>query len=203
MKPSSAQVVEIVEAIYREDESERGWVEGILTAARPALDHGLGLVAYPFEVVGREVRVPWAKVLGTPAGVGPSLMKSVMATSRDSPRVSRVYRSTPTCATASELGLEQMLGFRLLEAKGIVDAPGITGLDTAGRGVFFGAFLPRVTGLDPAFRARLERVAAHLGVGQRYRRFAKVAGRAPEAVFSPGAKLLHAEGDARVPAARA
>jgi DNA-binding CsgD family transcriptional regulator len=202
MRSSSTHVVSIVEAIYREDETEQGWIEGILAAARPALDHGLGLTGYPFEVVGREIRVPWAKVLGTPSSVGPSFVKSVMATSRDTPKVSRVYR-TPTCATASELGLAEMPGFQLFRAKGILDASGITGFDTTGHGVFFGAFLPRIAGLDPVFRARFERVAAHLGVGQRYRRFAKVAGRAPEAVFTPSAKLLHAEGDATVPEARA
>src|ERR1700721_240606 len=102
MKSSSAHVVAIIEAIYREDRSERRWIEGILAAARPALDHGLGLTAYPFEVVEREVRVPWARVLGTPPGVGPSMIKRVMATSSESPRVSQVYRSTPVCATASE-----------------------------------------------------------------------------------------------------
>ena len=203
MKPSSTHIVEIIEAIYRHEESERAWLEGILVAARPALDHGLGLTSYPFEVVGQEVRVPWVKVVGTPVRVGPSLMKSVMATSRDSPQVSRVYRPTPTCATASELGLLETPGFRLFRAKGILDASGITGFDTAGRGVFFGAFLPRVTRLAPAFRERFERVGAHLGVGLRYRRFAKVAGHAPEAVFSPSAKLLHAEGDATMPNARA
>jgi DNA-binding CsgD family transcriptional regulator len=202
MKSSSAHVVSIIEAIYREDASERGWIEGILAAAKPALDHGLGLTAYPFEVVGHEIRVSWATVLGTPPGVGPSLIKSLMATSRESPQVSRVYRS-PTCATASELGLAEMPGFGLLRAKGILDASGITGFDTTGRGVFFGGFLPRPTGLDRAFRARFERVAAHLGVGQRYRRFARVAGRTPDAVFNPSGKLVHAEGDATLPKARA
>jgi DNA-binding CsgD family transcriptional regulator len=102
-----------------------------------------------------------------------------------------------------QIGLSELPGFRLLKGKGILDASGITGFDTAGRGAFFGGFLARVTGLDPAFRARFERVAAHLGVGQRYRRFAKVAAHAPEAIFSPSARLLHAEGDATVPGARA
>jgi DNA-binding CsgD family transcriptional regulator len=202
MKASSAHVVSIIEAIYREEKSERGWIAGILAAARPALDSGLGLTAYPFEVVGHEVRASWTAVLGTPSNVSPSLIKTVMATSRDNPRVSRVYRS-PTCATASELGLASMPGFRFFRDRGILDASGITGFDTTGRGVFLGAFLHDVTGLTPAFRARFERMAAHLGVGLRYRRFAKVAGRAPDAIFSPSAKLLHAEGDATLPKARA
>jgi DNA-binding CsgD family transcriptional regulator len=203
MKPSGTRVVDIIEAIYRDEDSERAWLDGILGAARPALDQGLGLTGYPFEVVGQEVRVPWAKVLGTPVHVGPSLMKSVMEKSRESPQVSRIYGRTPTCATASELGLLETSGFRLFRAKGILDASGITGFDTAGRGIFFGAFLPHVTGLEPAFRERFERVGAHLGVGLRYRRLARAAGRAPEAVFSPSAKLLHAEGDATAPKARA
>ena len=202
MRSSNAHLVSIIEAIYREEMSDQGWIEGILAAARPALDHGLGVTAYPFEVVGREVRVPWAKVLGT-RGVSAALVKSILATARDQPRVSEVYRSTPTCATASELGFSEMPEFRRFNAKGVLDSSGITGFDTAGRGVFLGGFLPRATRLDLAFRTRFERIAAHLGVGQRYRRFARTARHAPEAVFTPNAKLLHAEGAATLPKARA
>jgi DNA-binding CsgD family transcriptional regulator len=64
-----------------------------------------------------------------------------------------------------------------------------------------GPLLPRVTRIDPIFRARFGRIAAHLGVGQRYRRLQKTSPRA--SVFSPSAKLLHAEGDAAKPEARA
>jgi DNA-binding CsgD family transcriptional regulator len=129
-------------------------------------------------------------------------MKSLLATTGKDPTVSPVYRPVPTCATASELGLDDRPGFELLKNKGIHDSSGVTGFDTTGHGVFLGGFLPRPSRLDPAFRARFERIGAHLGVGLRYRRLAKRAGRTPEAVLTPGAKLLHAEGDATTARAR-
>ena len=38
MKPSNTQVLDIVEAIYRAERSDRAWIEGILAAAAPMLD---------------------------------------------------------------------------------------------------------------------------------------------------------------------
>jgi DNA-binding CsgD family transcriptional regulator len=201
MTPSRTNALEIVEAIYHEEKSERAWLDGILAAARPALDHGLGVCTYPFELTGREIRTPWARVLGATRGVGPVLIKTLMATTREDAQVSQAYRS-PVCATASELGLADRKGFDLFKKKGIFDSSGVTGFDTTGRGVFVGGFLPHVTQLDPAFRARFERVAAHLGVGLRYRHLAKSARLRRDAVFSPSAKLLHAEGEATLPRAR-
>jgi DNA-binding CsgD family transcriptional regulator len=113
-----------------------------------------------------------------------------------------VYRPRPTCATASELGLADRPGFDVLKRKGILDSSGVTGFDTRGHGVFLGGFLSRASQLDPVFRARFERVGAHLGVGLRYRRAAKGLHCAPEAVLTPAAELLHAEGEARTARAR-
>jgi hypothetical protein len=202
MKPSRANVLEIVEAIYREEKSERAWLDAILVAARPALDHGLGVCAYPFELTGREIRTPWAKVRGATRDVGPAMILTLMATTRRDAQVSESVRAAPPCATASELGLADRAGFDILKKNGIRDLSGVTGFDTTGHAVFLGGFLPRQTQLDPAFRARFDRVAAHLGVGLRYRHLAKSARRRRDAVFSPSAKLLHAEGDATLPRAR-
>jgi DNA-binding CsgD family transcriptional regulator len=195
-----SRALEIVEAIYREEKSERAWIDGILEAARPALDRGCGLVGFPFEANASGVFVSWVRVLGTSAGVSPALVKAVMATARDDVQVSQAYRAT-ICATGSEHGLTLKPGFELLRRKGVHDALAINGFDTAGHGVYFGPLLARETALDSAFRARFSRVAAHLGVGLRYRRLAKATARA-EAVFDPGAKLLHAEGAATTRTAR-
>jgi hypothetical protein len=72
MKPSSTHVVDVIEAIYREEKSERAWLDGILVAAGPALDRGLGVVGYPFQVVGVELCAPWARVQGAPRDIGRS-----------------------------------------------------------------------------------------------------------------------------------
>ncbi len=200
MKPSNTQVLDIVEAIYRAERSDRAWIEGILAAAAPMLDRGLGLAGFPFEARESGLDVPWVKPLGTPAKLRPKVLLAVLAQAREDARVAHVYRRG-VCETASEAGLNDYPGWEPLAKSGVLDFLGINGVDTRGHGVLLGAFLPRVTRLDPQFRERLTRVAAHLGGGQRYRSIVK--GAAPEAVFSAGSKLLHAEGGATDTRARA
>ena len=200
MKASSAGALEIVEAIYRPDDSERAWIDGILAAARPALDRGHGIIGLPFEVGASGLIAPWASVVGAPS-VTPKIITSMMAAARHDATVQRAFRAT-ACATSSECGFVDHPAWKALIRRGIYDQIALCGFDTTGHGVMIGPLLGRVTTLDPRFRARFARVAAHLGIGQRYRRLEKRAG-APAAVFSPGAKLLHAEGDATLRGARA
>ncbi len=186
-------VLDVIEAIYRPEKTDSAWVEGILAAAKPVLDQGLGVLAFPFEATPTAIRISNVKVLGAPAGVGPKLVKAVMATARDDAEVSHAYR-THACGTGSESGLTKKFGFEMLREQGVHDCLAINGSDTTGHGVFLGSFQRSETKVDPKVRARFSRVAAHLGVGQRYHRLVK-AGRA-DAVFDAGAKLLHADGDA-------
>ncbi len=200
MKKRDRGVLEIIEAIYREEKSERAWIDGILEAAKPVIDEGLGVVGFPFELGPNGFNVPFSRVVAAGKGLGPGLMRAVTATIRDDDRVQKSYRAV-LCATGSEENHLDRKGFTLMRPLGVEDSIGIVGVSTAGGGVCLVSLLPQITKLRPAVRARLSRVAAHLGVGQRYRQLLKKNNR--EAIFSANAKLLHAEGDATTREARA
>jgi DNA-binding CsgD family transcriptional regulator len=200
MKSRNAGVLEIIEAIYREEKNERAWIDGILDAAKPVVDEGLGVVGFPFEAGPNGFDVPFQRVTGAGKGLGPDLMRAVTATIKDDDRVQKSYRAV-LCATGSEENHLDREGFKLMRPLGIQDSIGMVGVATNGSGVCLVALLPKITKLKPAVRARLSRVAAHLGVGQRYRRLLKK--NESEAIFDANAKLVHAEGDATTREARA
>ncbi|MEO7108835.1 MAG: LuxR C-terminal-related transcriptional regulator [Polyangiaceae bacterium] len=197
---SGAEILEIIEAIYREEKSDRAWVEGILEAAKPSLDVGSGLVGIPFEARPEGLHVPWAVVHGAAPNIKASFITDVLDTARDDREVSEVYRSA-ACATGSEAGMTKKRGWKMLEERGVMDFLAVNSVDTTGRGMLIGALLPKVSKIPAKRRARFQRVAAHLGIGQRYRTLMKIDNRA-EAIFSANAKLLHAEGDATTNSAR-
>jgi DNA-binding CsgD family transcriptional regulator len=195
----SARLLEIIEAIYRDESDERAWIGGILAAATPVLDRGCGLVGFPFEIGEQGLRAPWAKVVHAPPEIQPAMFTAMLKMARNDAGVQSAFRGAP-CETSSQLGFGDHPAWKPLIARGILDFIAVCGIDTAGHGVVMGPLLPRVSQIDAPFRERFARVAAHLGVGQRYRRQRNEA--PAQAVFSPGAKLLHAEGDARKRAAR-
>ena len=201
MKSRSAELVDIIEAIYREEKSDKSWATGILEAARPLLDVGHGMLAISFEARPAGLHVPWVKLLGTSPHVKPKLITDVLATARDDHEVSEAYRNA-AAETGSEAGMTKKPGWKMLEQRGVMDFFAVNGVDTTGRGMCIGALLPEVSKIDAKRRSRFQRVAAHLGVGQRYRSLTKSDDRA-EAIFSANTKLLHAEGEATTNTARA
>jgi DNA-binding CsgD family transcriptional regulator len=201
MRTRNAELLEIVEAIYRDGKDDEAWLQGILEAARPVLDVGLGMVGIPFEAKPEGLHVPWTKVVGGSKALRARLITDVLATTRSDEGVSRAYRQV-ACGTGSEAGMTEKAGWKVLANRGVNDFLAVSGVDTTGRGLMIGALLPRRSKVEPKKRARLSRVAAHLGVGQRYRTLAKIHARA-EAIFDANAKLVHAEGDATTREARA
>lgn len=85
------------------------------------------------------------------------------------------------------------------------DSFNLVAVDTRGSATVILANLttPARSVLTPEDVARWERVAAHIAAGDRLRRRASRARSGEDAVLAPGGKLLHAEGDARAPDARA
>jgi DNA-binding CsgD family transcriptional regulator len=196
-----ASLLDVVEAIYRDVTADKTWLDGIARAFLPLVDDGAGVLAFPFHVGARSLVVPWIRSFGGRRAVPAALLKSVMAASSGEDETVRVFRAVPPCLTASESGLTSLPAWDRLRERGIEDCLAVHGLDTTGRGVEIGVMLPKMRRARPRERARLSRVAAHLGVGLRYR-VARVRGSAPDAVLSPSAKLVHAEGYATSSAAR-
>src|SRR5262249_48032411 len=103
------------------------------------------------------------------------------------------------CGTSSQVpGLERLT--TALDAYGGArDILSVNGRDPQGSGVWLGVPLPRVTRLNDEKLQLLSRTAAHFAAGFRLRR---ALARSNEAVLTPSGELVHAEGPARLGAAR-
>ena len=207
-----ADLVGVIEAAYRADLSDRRWVAGLVEAARPLLDDGVGVFAglYDAADVGRfrmhtmagsgVVMQGWARLLG-------------LAARRVDPEHIRAVFHHSTCGTLSETIGEQFLRENTLARQvarvGIRDSLGINGADPSGAGVILCAPQRRIGPVAAATADTWSRIAAHLAAGLRLRRqMSHLAATAPcggaadpmaraEAVLDPDGRLAHAVGDAR------
>src|SRR5258706_8339404 len=60
----------VVEAAYRTDLDEQQWLDGVLDAARPMLDHRVGIAALLYDASSMNALVPLRFVTsGTPQGL--------------------------------------------------------------------------------------------------------------------------------------
>lgn len=182
----------VVEAAYRAAPSDEAWLGGVLEAALPALDQGLGLFASTYQVVDGRPRF----VAPIAAGCPPELQRNLSAINEAlSPEaITKVYFDA-TCGTASQLlgagSARQLLGV-------VPDAIGVNARDPSGFGCAMIAPLARVDRLDARRIALWSRIAAHLVTGMRLRQ-----GRAPdEAVLDADGRVLHAERPAQTDGAR-
>jgi DNA-binding CsgD family transcriptional regulator len=192
----------VVEAAYEPEPTDEAWIDGVLAASQPMLDHGEGVAGFTFAVERGKVTVGSAVELNTSDGFGP--------------------KYTPIFAQAAYLGAPGLKMYRALfsEAAGAEEPRGSTmvglsdflalhALDPCGRGVAIVAPLPPGTGpIDPA-QDRWLRVASHMSSGLRLRRalcgWTADASDFPlggEAVLDPSARIVDAVGPATQPDAR-
>lgn len=189
----------ILEAAYAVERADDDWLQGIVAAARPTCDLGLGVCAYFTEVGGpgevsnsghvgalwRDVKALYETVL---AQIGPEAMRQLHMLG---PFGSSV-RLPPISFDAGTVGA----------AVGSSTAIGIMGLDTEGRGVSLASWSP-VGQPRPPRPGEAEfwaRMAPHLATAARIRR--RLGAQRPEAVLEPDGKLVHAEGEAKLALSR-
>lgn len=198
----------VVEAAYRAEPTEDAWIDGVLAAAQPMLDHGEGVAAFTFAVERGRVSVGRAVELHTSDGFGP--------------------KYTPIFAQAAYLGAPGLKMYRALFSEsagaeerrssdgsngssmvGLSDFLALHALDPCGRGLAIVAPLPAGTEpIDPA-QERWLRVASHVSAGLRLCRAlceeTAAANDFPlggEAVLDPSARIVDAIGPATHPDAR-
>jgi DNA-binding CsgD family transcriptional regulator len=201
--------VAILECAYRteHDDDDERWLGRILDLARPALDEGLGVAGFFYDVSNpSEMRV-WAPVLvGTPPGAIEALYTINAAAPEDYAR--ELYRPTAMCATLSErfhLGqrvLDEPLAREVLAPLGVRDFVSVSATDPSGVGCLIGAPLGRVARVGRRGAALWNRIAAHIAAGSRLRRAsadARSIDRTPaaEAILSTSGKIEHAEDAAK------
>jgi DNA-binding CsgD family transcriptional regulator len=204
-------VLAILEASYRVEQSRSEWLRGVIAAAVPALDDGLGVCGFFVDLrngaykssgyqgtgvigsaAGHAVFVAWNKNVPTEA-------KRYLTLKEHSGTTSEFTRRMRTRSDAPpDLAL-------LRTAHGFPDLQGINAVDAEMLGCALAA--PLSARASPREPRMWSRVASHLCAGARLLR------RLPsgqsqllegaEAVIEPGGRIVHAEGEARDRIARA
>jgi DNA-binding CsgD family transcriptional regulator len=202
---SKRDLLQVVDAAYAAAPDDEAWLAGVLHAATPALDWGLGVCASTFslrEPVLREKPILTAFV---ESGGGSELRDAVMDMHQQAPAAE--LRSAYSCNLVSTLSdfLKCDLAGRpdtgpQLARVGARDAMGIVGLDPGGFGIVLSPLLPATGSLPAAVRRAWLRVVTHLNAGQRLR-----ASPTPEreAVLDLSGKLHDVRGQALDKSARA
>lgn len=200
--------IDVVEASYRLDVTDREWLLGIVQAtrgARPLPGVGQGAAGFLFEAgpAGASFR-SWELVMLDRSSDAVSTMAKRHATSQPW-EIRKLYRSEPiVCATLSELGMpaspEQIR----------LGAPELLGLqvtDRTGLGMSLLFALPRATQVRQSTRAHWLGVVQHMRAGLRLRHALNTQGLWDyvDAVIDPGrgGVVCAARGAARSPEAQA
>jgi len=199
-------LLSILEAGYSVEAAEEPWLRGVLTAARPSLDEGLGAFAISynaFEPQSFELRCLASE--GIPDAVRDQLP---MVMAQMPARFIENARNDQACTLATEIpGFEDFTAVpEHLHPVGAHDVLGINVRDPTGVGCYLGAPLPRTGSLTPTRRATWARVAAHVAAAFRIQR--RFTSRQPdplhgaEAILDAGGKIHHATGPAELTSAR-
>jgi DNA-binding CsgD family transcriptional regulator len=188
----------------------------MLEAARPALDHGLGVGAWLVDASDPARVRAWSFVLiDTPPGTT-ELLEAASGrgpggdAGRAPPEMERRYWTAAPAHTQTQAqGLRELPeGYMRSESAkiGARDGMAVVACDPTGLGVTLQAPLPDARWLGRREQEEWSRTAAHMAAAFRIRRALRPGGGAidagAEAIMAPGGKLEHAEGSARSRASR-
>jgi DNA-binding CsgD family transcriptional regulator len=204
-------VLSVLDATYRVDQASDGWLRGVIAAASPALDNGLGVAGYFVDMRNGGFRTSGYQGIGE---IGSAAGRAVFATWKQ--RVPVELKRYAMLHVRSGSMYSAMCGLRKREdapdnvdlldtVDRFPDLSGINAIDTELLGCSLVAPL-RIRKLRPRFPL-WSRLAAHLCAGVRLqRRLATRSARlieGAEAVVEPGGRVVHADGAARDRIARA
>jgi len=219
-----SDAIAVIEAAYVLEGDDASWLRGVLQAARPSLDVGLGVAGYFLDASNpAHVRVTSPLLIGGPEGSEVAFAE--LATALSEPiheqralgilgppqSAEHVYARSHHVVTAS-----QILGLRAWQANPgvqrwlhpfrIADLLAIKTIDLDRRGLVILAPLGQLTRPSSADAVLWSRIAAHLAAGHRLRaRFrASGAGSAldgAEAILRPDGAVENAQGEATKPSA--
>jgi DNA-binding CsgD family transcriptional regulator len=190
--------IRAVEACYAPADDHLAWSRGLVDALLPASD-GAGLYSFALDL-SDPARLRWEPLAD--AGPVPDWRTSLAETQRGAPPeiVRAIYRPAPAVDTLSrrlralpteiQAAIRGEVGPRM---QGMTDCIGMTGAVHDGRWVVIA--IPLRPGSTPAPRRihQLRRIAAHVVSAWRLRRRLEEAGaEEPEAVLSPGGRVLDA-----------
>jgi DNA-binding CsgD family transcriptional regulator len=193
----AVDLVEILEAAYRVEQPEDAWLSGVLDAARPGLDDGLGVMAYTYDA--SNPKSFQLRCISSRDAL-PPLVEFFKASAANVPAdwVTANFPSKRTQVIRDMPGWERFmpLPHRLDESHVVDDVIGINGLDPSLIGCMLGAYSSRPHRLSSRARQTWNRIGTHLAAGFRLQRAiqtAKERSAPTEAVLAPSGRVLHAE----------
>lgn len=202
---SKRDLLQVVDSAYAGAPDEEAWLHGVLQAATPSLDWGLGVCASTFELKDPSESQKPLLTSFAETGAGGALRETAGEMHRLAP--AGELRSAYACNMVSTLSdfLQCDLAGRSdvgpqLARLGARDAMGIVAFDGSGLGVVLAPLLPATGSLPPAVRRAWLRVVTHLNAGLRLRARPQPA---HEAVLDLSGKLHEANGHALDKSSRA
>lgn len=190
-------ILDCLAACYRLDLDGAEYVRHVVEQAAPALDRGLGVIAYTYDARDRER--PAIDHFATSKRFDPRWLPpyyaAVVAAGHDGPPYPTGFRAWQHLPCGQASAIAKMRRFIPLFAHlgGSRDTFAVNALDASGRGLWLGAPLPSVD-REPEERVTLfTRLAAHLTSAIRLRRTVGASKPRPAAILSPNGALLHAE----------
>jgi DNA-binding CsgD family transcriptional regulator len=199
-------LLRVIEAAYADVRQEDIWLRGIVQAAQPVLDSGLGVTGYSYTI-GAGSR-PQLQAFVEQGGVGIT-QQLVQRTIGEAPlEFARATHAIQRVSSLTEfLRAPTLRGTPFLsepiEPMGFQDTIGIVGVNPSGQGIVLSAGVPEPRRLSASFRRTWVRMAVHLAAGLRMRSASAEpgapggAGETEEAVLDLSGKLHHASGPAR------
>ncbi|MBI5481659.1 MAG: response regulator transcription factor [Deltaproteobacteria bacterium] len=203
--------VGIIEAAYRPAPDDQAWMEGLVAAARPSLDDGLGVAAFAYDLDPAGARPPALRPVVS-ARIHPGAWAAVQhVLGQVSSRLARRAFSGPPCLTVSRLtrGLprDRELIAASAEQLGFRDLLGVAAGDPSGTGLVLAAPRRHVAPVPRGAAVAWGRIAAHIAAGLRLRRLIVPASPdtdpgATEAILDPQGRVQHATAPAQPRACR-
>lgn len=201
--PMRKDILSLVEAAYDVERAESDWIDGLLAAAEPMLNGGMGLGGYLYDASTAPMRT-WG--LAARAGLPIEALEMGCATfTEDYRRANWLVRRFGTLMQFPEL-IPHVEGVDIFSAMGIRDVVAVNALDHTGVGFWIAAPQPAVWELTPEKEERWSRVVAHIAASLRLRARLERTGKEPtshaDAVLSSDGRIEDARGDAQTRLAR-
>jgi DNA-binding CsgD family transcriptional regulator len=189
--------ISVIEAAYATDVTDPQWLTGLATALEPEFAGGLGTCAYTYDASSMPVKVLSFIDRGSPLK---AVDCAALVAQADARYVDETWRALPVAAASQTPRFgEQKAAISVLHSLGIHDILVINGADASGVGVWIGAPQSHLVRLPASGRRTWTRIATHLAAGLRLRLSARPK---EAAVVSPGGRIEHLEGEAKLQDAR-
>ena len=197
-------LIDFVEAAYCVEASEDTWLTGVLRAAAPIVDSGLGLVSYTYDASNPgSLRLETFVSQGMPPAHSAAIAHGASLLSADYVRASYLSLS---CGTSSEVpGWHEQREAAGASDIGIADTLVMNAMTPSGQGCLVMAPLAQELRMGVRRRNVLTKLTCHLAAAHRLRRLlahSEARPPAPEAILDRDGNIQHAEGEARSKSAR-